>query len=141
MNDETPINEENAAKERNRRLPEPIEAAGFALPERGVWPLQDRLSPLGGAEREGPARGGAGGGGIRAQGGGDRAAAGPPLTARRADPEGPARRRRGGCGHRRRRGGAGAIGWRRRRVLRADDDLGRGRGTSATAGRHRPDAG
>ncbi len=50
MNDETPINEENAARGRKRRLPqglpEPLEAILFAVQERLIWPLQDRLSML-----------------------------------------------------------------------------------------------
>jgi len=47
MNDETPINEKNAATQRKRRLPESVEAVGFALQERVIWPLQDRFSLLG----------------------------------------------------------------------------------------------
>ncbi|MGD9737398.1 MAG: hypothetical protein AB7V58_17575 [Solirubrobacterales bacterium] len=52
MNDETPINRENAAMRRKRRLPEPVERVGFALQERLVWPLQDRFGHLG----SGPSR-------------------------------------------------------------------------------------
>src|SRR4051794_38534371 len=56
MNDETPINEEIAAKERNRRLPrglpEPFERIRFAVQERMIWPLQDRF----GVHRAGPGR-------------------------------------------------------------------------------------
>ena len=47
MNDETPINEEKSAPRRERRLPEPVEAAWFALQDRVIWPLQDRFALLG----------------------------------------------------------------------------------------------
>jgi hypothetical protein len=44
MNDELPINEQKAAAgRRKRRLPAPLEAAGFAVQERVIWPLQDRF--------------------------------------------------------------------------------------------------
>jgi hypothetical protein len=47
MNDETPINEDNAAIKRKRQLPGPVEAAGFELQERLIWPLQDRFGNFG----------------------------------------------------------------------------------------------
>lgn len=66
MNDETPISEENALKERKRRLPgrvpEPVERAGFAIQERLIWPLQDRFGHLG----PGPSRAALLGGGAAA---------------------------------------------------------------------------
>jgi hypothetical protein len=61
MNDENPISSEDAASRvdgerpenvaaRNTgrgRLPRPLEAAGFAVQERMIWPLQDRFALLG----------------------------------------------------------------------------------------------
>ncbi|MBS1880025.1 MAG: hypothetical protein JST31_10955 [Actinobacteria bacterium] len=63
MNDETPSKDDHAASRAGgeadsphpeaspRHLPEPLDAAGFSLQDRVIWPLQDRFTLLPGSNR------------------------------------------------------------------------------------------